>query len=70
MHTVTIAEQSIIPESDFFKLIFTDPDSQITLVDKTPSDSDYAGLVVVAVFKISLKYVGISRPLASLEEAH
>jgi len=36
-----------------------------TTQDQTPSDFDYAGLVVVAVFKISSKYVGITRSLAT-----
>jgi len=36
-----------------------------TTQDQTPSDFDYAGLVVVAVFKISSKYVGITRTLAT-----
>ena len=71
---VTIAEQKIIPESDFFvrlfflitfffliRLFLITPTTQ----DQTPSDFDYAGLVVVAVFKTNSKYVGITRSLAT-----
>jgi len=54
---VTIREQ-VSPKSDFLKRFLLTPTTQ----DQTPSDSDYAGL---AVFKISSKYVGIIRPLAT-----
>jgi len=54
---VTIGEQMISSESDFLKRILPTPTTQ----DQTPSDFDYAGLVVVAGFKISSKYVGITR---------
>ena len=36
-----------------------------TIRDQTPSDFDYAGLVVVAVFKINSKYFGITRSLGT-----
>jgi len=45
----TIGEQKISPESDFLKVFVSTP----TTPDQTPSDFDYAGLVVVAVFEIS-----------------
>jgi len=54
---VTIREQ-VSPKSDFLKRFLLTPTTQ----DQTPSDSDYAGL---AVFKISSKYVGIIRSLAT-----
>jgi len=59
---VIIGEQNISPKSDFLKRIFTDSDYS----RPTPSDFAYAGLVVVvAVFKISSKYIGITRSLAT-----
>ena len=57
---VTIGEQAS-PKSDFIKRFLLTPTTQ----DQTPSDFDYARLVVVAVFKISSKYVGITRSLAT-----
>jgi len=36
-----------------------------TTPGQTPSNSNYVGLVVVAVFKIGSKYVGITRSLAT-----
>ena len=57
--TVTIGKQRIIPESDFLKEFLPTP----TNLDQTPSD--YPGLVVVVVFKISSKYVGITCSLAT-----
>ena len=59
--TVTISKQRIALESDFFKRYFT----HSKYPDQTPSDSDYAGLVVVTVFKISSKYVGITHSHAT-----
>jgi len=47
------------PKSDFLKEFLPTPITQ----DQTPSDFD--GLVVVAVFKISSKYIGITRSLAT-----
>jgi len=58
---VTIGEQKISSESDFLKEFLPIPTTQ----NQTPSDFDYAGLVVVAVFKISSKFVGITRSLAT-----
>jgi len=58
---VTIGEQKISPKSAFLKRFLPTPATQ----DQTPSDFDYAGLVVVAVFKISSNYVGITRSLAT-----
>jgi len=52
---VTIGEQKISLKSDLKKIIFNDSD-------------DCAGLVVVAVFKISSKYVGKNAHL--LQEGH
>ena len=57
---VTIGEQ-VSPKSDFIKRFFPTPTTQ----DQTPSDIDYAGLAVVAVFKISSTCVGITRLLAT-----
>ena len=57
--TGTIGKQMISPKSDFSKIISPTP----TTLDRTPSD--YAGLVVVAVFRISSKHVGIIRSLAT-----
>jgi len=58
---VTVGEQKISPKSDFLKRFLPTSTTQ----DQTPSDFDYAGLVVVAVFQISSKYVGITRSLAT-----
>ena len=57
--SLTIGKQRISPKSDLKKIFLPTP----TTLDQTPSD--YAGLVVVAVFKISSKYVGIIRSLAT-----
>jgi len=54
---VTIGEQKISSSQIFFK------EFSPTTQDQTPSDFDYAGLVVVAVF--SSNYVGITRSLAT-----
>jgi len=59
--TVTTGEQKISPESDLFKEFLPTP----TTPGRTPSGSNYVGLVVVAVFKIGSKYVGITRSLAT-----
>ena len=58
---VTIGEQKISPTSDFLKEYLPTPITQ----GQTPSDFGYAGLVVVAVFKISSKYIGITPSLAT-----
>jgi len=58
---VTIGEQKISSKSDFLKEFLPTPATQ----DQTPSNFDYAGLAVVAVFKTSSKYVGITRSLAT-----
>jgi len=58
---ITIGEQKISPKSDFLKEFLPTPITQ----DQNPSDFDYAGLVVVAVFNISSKYIGITRSLAT-----
>jgi len=57
---VTVGEQ-VSPKSDFLKRFLLTPTTQ----DQTPSDFDYAGLAVLPVFKISSKYVGITRSLAT-----
>jgi len=59
--TVTTGEQKISPQSDLFKEFLPTP----TTPGETLSDSNYAGLVVVAVFKIGSKYIGITRSLAT-----
>jgi len=58
---VTIGEQKISPKSDFLKEFLPTPITQ----DQTPSDFDYADLIVVAVFKLRSKYMGITRSLAT-----
>jgi len=58
--TATTGKQGFSPKSDLKKITFT---HSPTTLDQTPSD--YAGLAVVVVFKISSKYVGIIRSLAT-----
>jgi len=58
---VKIGKQKFSSESDFLKDILPTPATQ----DQTPSDFDYAGLVVVAVIKISSKYVGTTHSFAT-----
>ena len=57
--TVTISEHRISLESAFWKEFLP----SLTTLDQPPSN--YAGLVVAAVFKISSKYVGIICSLAT-----
>jgi len=59
--TLATTGEQVSPKSDFIKRFLPPPTTQ----DQTPSDFDYAGLSVVAVFKISSKYVGITRSLAT-----
>ena len=49
------------PGVGFFQEFLPTP----TTLNKTPSDYDYTGLGVVAVFKVSSKYAGITRSLAT-----
>ena len=56
--TLATTGEQVSPKSEFLKRLLLTPTTQ----DQTPSDSDYAGL---AVFKISWKYVGIIRSLAT-----
>jgi len=58
---VKIGEQTISPKSGFLKEFLPIPITQ----DQTPSEFDYTGLIVVEVFKISSKYIAITRSLAT-----
>jgi len=59
--TVALGKQRINRSRTFKQKFLPTP----TTLDQTPSTSAYAGLIVVAVFKISSKYVGILHSLAT-----